>query len=381
MNRMTSYIRRQIAAPLIFFTLGLTGVMLVGQSLRTVDLIVNKGLSLQTLLQLTSLLIPGALSLILPIALFCAIIFAFYRLWQDSELIVMNASGFSVWSMIRPAMELAMVIVGLTLVLNLYITPLGLRSFRNEVAEIRGDLAAVFLQDGEFTEPTSGLTVYVRERAASGELRGVLVYDARRPDRTVTMMAERGTLLPEGDGTKILLVNGNRQESELFTGKGAYLSFQRYVLDLGSFSDGGGGTRWIKPGERFLTELLPPFTDPKDQESASQLITEAHKRISSPLYALPLALIAACGLLSGEYSRRGKYLRTAVAAIAGLGLRLSELGLSGLVIGSPMLAPILYLVPLVAAAIALLILRPPRRNVAADDPEMGQAMPAGGGAV
>lgn len=367
MSRMTSYIRRQIAGPMIFFTLMLTGVMLVGQSLRTVDLIVNKGLSLQTLIELTALLIPGALSMILPLSLFCAVMFAFYRLWQDSELIVMAASGISVWRLIRPAVELALVVTAISLALNVYVTPLGLRSFRNEIMEIRGDLAAVFLQDGEFTEPTGGLTVYVRERLSTGELRGILVYDARRADTAVTMMAERGMLLPEGDGTKVLLVNGNRQESELFTGKGSYLSFERYVLDLGSF-DGENDVRWLKPGERFLTELLPPYTTPADQENAAKLLTEAHKRLSSPLYALPLALIAACGLLSGEYSRRGKYLRSAIAGILALALRLSELGVSGLVTSTPALAPLLYIVPLAAVFVALWVLRPPRRNVPAEAP-------------
>jgi len=348
---------------MIFFTLALTGVMLVGQSLRTVDLIVNKGLSLQTLLELTALLIPGALSLILPIALFCAVMFAFYRMWMDSELIVMAASGISVWRLIGPALELAGLVMVITLVLNCYVTPLGLRSFKNEVAEIRGDLAAVFLQDGEFSELTDGLTVYVRERTTDGELHGILVYDARRPDKAVTMMAERGTLLPDSDGAKILLVNGNRQESELFTGKGSYLSFQRYVLDLGGLTD-DNATHRMKPGERYLTELLPPY-DTQDAQNRALLLTEAHKRLSSPLYALPLALIAACGLLSGEYSRRGKYTRSAVAAIGGLGLRLSELGLSGIVTSTPALAPILYLVPLGACVVAFYVLRPRLRAAVA----------------
>lgn len=364
---MTSYIRRQIAGPMIFFTLMLTGVMLVGQSLRTVDLIVNKGLSLQTLIELTALLIPGALSMILPLSLFCAVMFAFYRLWQDSELVVMAASGISVWRMIRPAVELALVVTVISLVLNVYVTPLGLRSFKNEVSEIRGDLAAVFLQDGEFTEPVSGLTVYVRERLNSGELRGILVYDARKPDLAVTMMAERGTLLPEEEGTKVLLLNGNRQESQLFTGKGSYLSFERYVLDLGSFGE-DSDMRWLKPGERFLTELLPPYKTPRDQENASKLITEAHKRLSSPLYALPLALIAACGLLSGEFSRRGKYLRSGIAGLLALALRVSELGVSGIVTSSPALAPLLYAVPIAGTLAALYVLRPPRRVVRTEVP-------------
>lgn len=376
MNRMTAYIRRQILGPMIFFTLGLTGVMLVGQSLRTVDLIVNKGLSLQTLLELTALLIPGALSMILPVSLFCAVMFAFYRLWQDSELIVMSASGISVWKLIRPAVELSFVVMLIGLALNVYVTPLGLRSFRNEIAEIRGDLAAVFLQDGEFTEPVSGLTVYVRERSQSGELHGIMVYDARRPDRAITMMAERGMLLPEGDGTKILLVNGNRQESELFTGKGSYLSFQRYVLDFGSFGD-QTDSRWLKPGERFITELLPPYDNPRDEAASTQLMIEAHKRLSAPLYALPLALIAACGLLSGEYSRRGKYLRAAIAGILGLGLRLSELGVAGIVNASPLLVPLFYLVPLAGAVIALFVLRPAVKPPGAIPADIDTATAAG----
>ncbi|MCF4164450.1 LPS export ABC transporter permease LptF [Zavarzinia compransoris] len=376
MNRMTSYIRRQIAWPMVFFTLMLTGVMLVGQSLRTVDLIVNKGLSLQTLIELTALLIPGALSMILPVSLFCAVMFAFYRLWQDSELIVMSASGYSVWRKIRPALELAVVVMLISLALNVYVTPLGLRSFKSEIAEIRGDLAAVFLQDGQFTEPVSGVTVYVRERARSGELHGILVYDARRPDRAVTMMAERGALLAEGEGTKVLLVNGNRQESELFTGKGSYLSFERYVLDLGGFG-GPSDSRWLKPGERFLTELLPPYRTEQDAEAASVLWTEAHKRLSSPLYALPLALIAACGLLSGEYSRRGKYMRAAIAGVVGLGLRLSELGVAGLVNSEPSLFPLLYLVPIAGAVGALFVLRPPVRKTNEPPPELAADGPQG----
>lgn len=376
MNRMTSYIRRQIAWPMIFFTLMLTGVMLVGQSLRTVDLIVNKGLSLQTLIELTALLIPGALSMILPVSLFCAVMFAFYRLWQDSELIVMSASGYSVWAKIRPALELAVVVMLISLALNVYVTPLGLRSFKNEVAEIRGDLAAVFLQDGQFTEPASGVTVYVRERTRTGELHGILVYDARRPDRAVTMMAERGALLAEGEGTKVLLVNGNRQESELFTGKGSYLSFERYVLDLSGFG-GPSDTRWLKPGERFITELLPPYQSQQDEEASAALWTEAHKRLSSPLYALPLALIAACGLLSGEYSRRGKYMRAAIAGVVGLGLRLSELGVAGLVNSEPSLFPLLYLVPIAGALGALYVLRPPVRKTNAPPPDLAADAPQG----
>lgn len=357
MTQLARYIRWQIALPFIFFTLGLTAIMLVGQSLKTVDLIVNRGLSMEVFLLIAATLLPGAMAMILPVALFCAVIFAFYRFWQDSELIVMAANGISVWRLIRPALELAALCMALVFLLNLYVTPYGLRSFRAQIADIRGDMAGLLLQDGAFNSPTKNISVYVRERAGDSELRGILVYLDRDSARPVIMMAERGSLLRDGNAVKILLLNGNRQETELFTGRSTFLAFERYVLDFSSFGLGANAVR-LKPSDRYIQELFPPYDNERDQRDRDDLLIEAHRRLSSPLYVLPLTLIAACGLLSGEYSRRGRFLRVTVAVIAGLALRLSELGLIGLASTVPAFAVLFYLVPLGGAAAALVVLRP-----------------------
>ena len=52
----------------MFFLLALTGVIWLSQSLRFVDMIVNKGLSAGYFLYLSSMVLPSVLSIILPIA-------------------------------------------------------------------------------------------------------------------------------------------------------------------------------------------------------------------------------------------------------------------------------------------------------------------------
>src|SRR3546814_3488001 len=50
-------------------------------------------------------------------------------------------------------------------------------------------------------------------------LRGILVHDTRDPANPVTMMAERGVVVPSETGPRVVMENGNRQEVERGTGR------------------------------------------------------------------------------------------------------------------------------------------------------------------
>ena len=75
MTRFSLYIMKQISGPLILLTFSFSGVIWLTQSLRFIDLILNKGLSLGLFLYMTLLLLPSLLAIILPIALFVAVLF------------------------------------------------------------------------------------------------------------------------------------------------------------------------------------------------------------------------------------------------------------------------------------------------------------------
>ena len=78
---------------MIFVTGALTAAVWLAQSLRLVDLIVNRGLSAEMFLYLALLILPRFLDIVLPIGAFIAVLFVFNRLMTESELVVMRACG------------------------------------------------------------------------------------------------------------------------------------------------------------------------------------------------------------------------------------------------------------------------------------------------
>ena len=257
MNGVTSYVLRQLAGATLYVTLALAGVVWLSQSLRFVDLIINRGLSFLTFLHLTLLLVPVFLSLLLPIAVFCAVVYTYHRLTIDSELVVLRAIGLSQIDLAKPALILAAVVTVLCYAITLYLMPMGFREFKDRQFTIRGDYSHVLLQEGAFNTLGRGLTVYVRSRQPDGQIFGILVHDNREMSAPVTMMAERGALVRTQAGPRLVLFNGTRHEYDPGARKLGRLYFDEHSVDLTRFVE-AQGPRWREPRERYLHELFGP---------------------------------------------------------------------------------------------------------------------------
>ncbi|MEQ1889426.1 MAG: LPS export ABC transporter permease LptF [Alphaproteobacteria bacterium] len=359
MPAVSRYIIFQIAGPLGFFIFSLTGVIWLTQSLRLLDIIITKGQSAATYIAFTALVIPSVLSLILPIAFFCAVLYALYRLSSDHELVVLSATGLSAWGIVRPLLQLACCVTAAAYVINLWLMPMANTRLKDQVMEIRADLAATLLKEGAFSNPILGLTVYIRERDSNGDMRGILVHDNRQLNNPITYMAERGALVKTGAGPRLIMLNGNvqrraAQKSEN-GGSLSLLYFDRYVYDLSEFMS-GEGVRWKEPEERYLSELFFPDETLGDQTHREEFLAEAHRRLSSPLYVFAFAIIALAVQLSAQFSRRSPFWRPGAALAIAVAIRLGGLGLENLVEKNPLLIPGLYLWPLLVTAGGLFLL-------------------------
>jgi lipopolysaccharide export system permease protein len=359
MSGATRYVLRQLVGPVVFVTVALTGVVWLTQSLRLLDLIITRRLSATTFFTVTMLLLPGFLALILPTALFCAIIFVYYRLNADSELVVMRAAGLGPMSLAAPGILLAIIITLVGYTLALYFMPAGFRAFKDQQAAVRGNYAAILLQEGTFNDVADGLTVYVRARERSGELLGILVHDSRDTEKRVTMMAERGALLGGPEGPQFVMFRGNRQEFDATRERVSLLHFDRYALDLGQFN-AMRGPRWREPGERFLHELLSPGDSADDRQNVLKFRAEAHRRVTSPLLALTFAFVGLASILSGEYNRRLAWQRILIAAAVAIAVQAVGLGLTPALERRPELAPLMYLNVVLPILVSTLILLEPR---------------------
>ncbi len=338
MRSYITYIAKHLLWPTLLITGALTCIIWLTQALRLIDFIVNRGLAISDFIYITSLLFPGLLSLLVPIALFLAIIFTYNKLLADSELIVFRSMGLSRLQLAQPALLVALFATAFCYLLTLYLQPLATRQFRDMQSFLRDHYSSVLLQEEVFNTPINGLTVFVRERDAQANLRGILVHDNRDASKPVTMMAEQGKLIQGEHGPQFYLEKGMRQESR--NGRVSWLNFDQYTLDI-SFYTKVLDKRSLKDDEKYLDEL---FNTPKDNaRDYAQALSEAHQRIVWPLYNIALTLLAVAIMLSGSFSRRGQWKRMTIAGCAATAMIMLAIGLRNLAASNAMLIPMLYI--------------------------------------
>lgn len=359
MLRFQRYIFVQIFWPVLGVLAGLCLMALLSQSLTQLDLILVKRQSFLALLWITFLSLPQVISLILPLALFFATIYALNRLLDDQELIVGYATGMSFSEVAAPVLRVTFIAMLGHLALTTHLQPMAFREIRESFRAVAADVAAAIIRPGQFLEPVAGVTLYSRD-ARRGNLEGVLIHDVRIPAEPVTFTAERARLVSLRGAPAFLLQDGEYQRRHQ-NGEIDFGSFERYALELPELQP-KGEFFILKPSDRFLGELFyPDRTYFYDQRQISKLLAEGHFRLSSPLYDLALVAIALSALLGGEFSRRGNRTRILVASAAALLVRLGALGIQAIGIESPELNWLQYGVPLVIiGASAAYVLRPDR---------------------
>lgn len=352
MPRLSNYVLRQLVGPIALFSFLLTAVVWLSQSLRLLDLIINRGQSAPTFVYLTLLMLPSLLVIILPIAYFAATLYGLNRLNADSELVAMTAAGYSRWQMAVPVLWAAAGVMLLTYVCTLWLMPLGQRTMKDKVLDIRTDIAAAILTEGTFNTPAQGLTVFIRELTPDGRIGGILVHDNRDPARPTTYIAQSGLLAQTPAGARLIMEHGTIEQSGKGGARLSVLKFQRYVFDLDQFaSHSGEAVREIH--ERYLGELFwPKFAKEPGQKIRNILAAEGHSRLAEPLYCLTFALIALAAITRGRRARGAYALRLIVASLIAGALRIMGYGAQGMGARNPDLDVLMYLVPLGGAALA-----------------------------
>lgn len=354
MTTLNRYILRQCLGMMLFVTAALSAAVWLAQSLRLVDLIVNRGLSIEVFLYLALLILPRFLYIVLPIGAFIAVLFVFNRLTSESELVVMRSAGMGPLSLARPVFVLAGIAFVVLLLLSAYFLPASNREFKDLQFEIRNRFVSALLQEGAFTTISDKLTIYIGSRNERGEVIGVLINDDRDPQQPVTIMAERGAFADSGSGSRLIMVNGNRQRFDRNTGKLSVLTFDKYTLDLDMLRD-APGARFHEAQERFLSELFfpPPALDPVIARSFRQ---EAHQRLAVPISVFSFVVIPLACLLPGELNRRGQLKRVLLAVGLAFLFQSVDLGVKNLASRYEAAIPLLYLTDLLPFALGFGIL-------------------------
>lgn len=320
MKIIDRYLFRQVAVPVLVAIGALTLIAVLGQSLGQLDLIVERGQSAWTLAKVTLLALPQVVTLILPIGVLVGALLALNRLHSEHEIVVCYAGGMSRWGVIDPAMRLAGLVAVAALASNLFVQPAAMREMRRELHDVRADLAAILVREGEFVEGAPGLTIYAQRVDQNGLMRNLFIH-VEKPGGATLYDAAEGRITSLDDRPVIILSEGSSSE---FSGEGVlnYLSFDDYVVELGDYAVQAGPLHF-KESDRWLSELL--FPDPSIEWEVGnrlKLLAEAHARLASPLYVLAFMAVALSAVLGGSFSRTGYGRRIAIASAAAITVRL-----------------------------------------------------------
>lgn len=364
MTLIQRYLFRQIGLPVTAACAALAGIGLLSQSLDQLEVIVERGQSVWVMVKLTLLALPQLIAVILPIGLFVGALIALTRLQREQELTAAYAAGVSRWALIRPALQIALIVTVAALLVNVFIQPWAQREARRQAFAIRTDLAALLVEEGRFVQGPGGLTVYVQQIEQNGLMKNLFVYLDN--GKTVTTWDAETARFGRIDGVPVLTMQNGSMQRYSSRQVLNQLSFDQQVFDLSPYAKTTERIRF-KPSDLWLTDLFDPT--PALLESAGtrgELTAEGHSRLASPLYALAAMAFALAAILGGAFSRTGYAGRIARAAGAFLILRVVGYGLVAASAWNGTLNILQYVVPLAATALALRILfralKPRRRR-------------------
>ncbi|MGR3634150.1 MAG: LPS export ABC transporter permease LptF [Limimaricola soesokkakensis] len=364
--RFDRYMLSQLMMLFGFFALVLVLVYWVNSAVQLFDQLVADGQNLSVFLELTMLTLPSLIRLVLPIAGFAAALYVTNRLSSDSELTVMQATGFSPFRLARPVLAFGIVAGLLTGALTVVINPLANARLADRQAEIARSATARLLQEGEFLSPISGITLYIRDITPEGELRDLLISDSRDPEETVTYTASSAYLVETATAPQLVMIDGLVQVLQPEAARLSTTRFEDFAYDLEPLTRASDSGR-RRTREVSTLELLRPTPQTLEatDRNAAQLAVEAHDRVAAALLSVAAPLIGFATLLIGGFSRFGVW-RQILGAIGLIILVQSlESVVASALRGDPSRWPLVY-VPAIAAlaivAVELVLAGRPRRK-------------------
>jgi lipopolysaccharide export system permease protein len=218
---LSRYIFKEAA---LFFAITLfafTGILLTLRMLHFASLIVNRGVEASQIAEVFVSIVPTFLEIAIPMSTLLGVMMAFARLSGDSEIIVMRASGISLYELVVPVVFFGLVTAAVGLYVSLELKPWGFRNLSRVLFEIARSKSTSGLTEGVFN-PLGNLTLYAETiEDGTGSLARILIDDRRDKKNRRIIVAKSGKIVSDERSQTITL--------QLFNGESHEIVDKRYV--------------------------------------------------------------------------------------------------------------------------------------------------------
>jgi lipopolysaccharide export system permease protein len=281
------------------------GILWLVRAVRFLRYITEDGVRFSIFLKLSIYILPALLVVIIPLSVFLTAIITYNKLIENRELVILQGAGLKKFSLITPAIFVALIAVVFCYFLTLFFMPFANRGIRDIREEIKNNYSSIMLEKNSFNE-LRNITIYVKNKDDRGNLFGILIYDNQdlvdAKKKHTLIYAKTGIInknalkLSQGNIQKFFNINNQIPE---------FLYFDTYNMNLSEYN-----VRKInfvlKLSDMYLNELYHIYKKGDKFFTKKQILAEINYRLTAPLFSIILTLIGSSFILYGGFNRMGK---------------------------------------------------------------------------
>lgn len=291
------YIFKEIAYPFIIILFILTFVLLMGKILQIMDLVINKGVSVFSILKIISFLLPSFMLFTVPIALLIAILIAMGRLSADNEITALKTSGISLMQIYYPVAVASLITFAFTIFTSYFLVPQSNFATKRLLFNIVQQNATIGIKEKVFNADFKGFLFYAEKIPDNKNyMEGIIVSDNRIIGEQNTILAKRAYLVsdPESMKVKLTLEDGSIHTVSSDLKNYRKIDFKSYDINLDLSTALASIDESSKSStEMTVRELLAKMKKPGlDPAAIRELAIEVHKKFTIPLSCIFFGMLA-----------------------------------------------------------------------------------------
>jgi lipopolysaccharide export system permease protein len=308
-TKLDRYLLKQLIGPFAFFCFIISGILLLNQALKIIDIVTENGQPAYIVLELSFLLLPKVLITAIPISGFIASVLIVNRLFNEEELLVIMSVGRSFINLCKPFLSFGIIIASLLFLITHNLAPYSHSKFLNAQERIKREYVTQIIKPDQFISYQNKYTFFFGDKGKNGELSEILIEEQITPNTTLTHIAKDGQVITKKNSNSLLLKNGSTQRFNKQTGTFSLLQFDTLVFDLNQLRKN------ITSSESNLSSLSSPKlrdkinTMEKNDPRLGRAVSLLHDRYAKSILAMLFPLIGMLGLIIGGYNRSGYIIR------------------------------------------------------------------------
>jgi len=301
-----TYLINQVLAPFYASLVILTSILFLSKLIPILDIILDYNIRLDDFIRLYAYFTPQLLLFALPMSSMMGVILGTTHLNNENEIMVLKASGISLYRMLPPVIIVALSTALLTGFISIYLIPAGNRAKMELAFQLAKEKVEKSMHEKRFSESLGDIVLYADHvDQMTGIWKGVYISDMRDSKHPVTIISKSGKISADSTvGTLSISLNKgilNRATSDA----AQTIDFERYDMTLPLEAPQTNPLARVDESNMLQSELLAEADRlGKNTQKAVYFINEFHRRLALPVSCFILTLLGfPLGFLSGPRHR------------------------------------------------------------------------------